>query len=66
MRIDAVTLFAPMFEALTRNGVTRRAAEQGIWSFHAWNPRDFTTDNYHTPSIRWTYHTGLTNSWINY
>ena len=52
MRIDAVTLFAPMFEALTRNGVTRRAAEQGIWSFHAWNPRDFTTDNYHTVDDR--------------
>jgi len=45
---DAITLFPPMFEALTQHGVTRRALEQGLWNFRAWNPRDFTTDNYRT------------------
>ena len=45
---DAITLFPPMFEALTQHGVTRRALEQGLWNFQAWNPRDFTTDNYRT------------------
>ncbi len=45
---DAITLFPPMFEALTQHGVTRRALEQGLWDFRAWNPRDFTTDNYRT------------------
>ncbi len=45
---DAITLFPPMFEALTKHGVTRRALEQGLWDFRAWNPRDFTTDNYRT------------------
>ncbi len=45
---DAITLFPPMFEALTQHGVTRRALEQGLWDFRSWNPRDFTTDNYRT------------------
>ncbi len=45
---DVVSLFPSMFEALTAHGVTRRALEQGLWSFQAWNPRDFTTDNYRT------------------
>ncbi len=48
MRFDVVTLFPEMFEALTKYGVTRRAAEQGKFQLQAWNPRDFTTDNYRT------------------
>ncbi|TCW29621.1 tRNA (guanosine(37)-N1)-methyltransferase TrmD [Gulbenkiania mobilis] len=46
MQVDVVTLFPEMFGAVTQSGVTRRALEQGLWSFHAWNPRDFTHDNY--------------------
>lgn len=46
MQVDVVTLFPEMFGAVTQSGVTRRALEQGLWSFHAWNPRDFTQDNY--------------------
>ena len=49
---DVVTLFPEMFSALTQHGVTRRALEQGIWSFTPWNPRTFTTDNYHTVDDR--------------
>ena len=48
MQLDAVSLFPEMFDAITRYGVTRRALEQSIWQFAAWNPRDFTTDNYKT------------------
>lgn len=48
MQIDAITLFPEMFESLTRFGVSRRAVEQSIWQFSAWNPRDFTNDNYRT------------------
>jgi tRNA (guanine37-N1)-methyltransferase len=48
MRFDVVTLFPEMFDAITRYGVTRRAAEQGKFQLQAWNPRDFTTDNYRT------------------
>ena len=48
MRFDVVTLFPEMFDAITKYGVTRRAAEQGRFELQAWNPRDFTTDNYRT------------------
>ncbi len=48
MRFDVITLFPEMFEALTKYGVTRRAAEQGKFQLQTWNPRDFTTDNYRT------------------
>jgi len=37
-----------MFDALTKYGVTRRAAEQEKFQLQTWNPRDFTTDNYRT------------------
>jgi len=46
MQIDAVTIFPEMFDALTKSGITCRALQQSIWAFHAWNPRDFTADNY--------------------
>lgn len=48
MLIDVVTLFPQMFDAVTQYGVTGRAQQRGIWQYAAWNPRDFTTDNYHT------------------
>ena len=49
---DVVSLFPPMFDALTQHGVTRRALEQQLWNFTVWNPRDFTTDNYRTVDDR--------------
>lgn len=48
MLIDVVTLFPQMFDAVTQYGITGRAQQRGIWQYAAWNPRDFTTDNYHT------------------
>lgn len=48
MQLDAISLFPEMFDAVTRFGVSRRAIEQSIWQFAAWNPRDFTSDNYRT------------------
>jgi tRNA (guanine37-N1)-methyltransferase len=48
MQVDVITLFPEMFEALTRSGITRRALEEGRFGFKAWNPRDFTSDNYKT------------------
>src|SRR5207253_3171052 len=45
---DVITLFPPMFEAVTKYGITRRALENGLWSLRMWNPRDFTIDNYRT------------------
>jgi tRNA (guanine37-N1)-methyltransferase len=38
---DCVSLFPEMFAALTGCGITRKALEEGRWSFCAWNPRDY-------------------------
>ncbi|KMN31392.1 tRNA (guanine-N1)-methyltransferase [Chromobacterium sp. LK1] len=46
MQIDAITLFPEMFDSIARFGVSQRALDLGIWGFQAWNPRDFTHDNY--------------------
>ena len=47
MQIDAITLFPDMFASIARFGISQRALDLGLWGFHAWNPRDFTLDNYH-------------------
>lgn len=52
MRFDVVTLFGPMFDAVTQHGVSRRAVERGIVDLHCWNPRDFACDNYRTVDDR--------------
>lgn len=44
MRIDVVTLFPAMFEAVTGHGITRRAVERGLLELVLWNPRDYTED----------------------
>lgn len=41
LRFDVVTLFPEMFAALTDSGITRRALENGLWQFQAWNPRQW-------------------------
>lgn len=46
MKLGVVSLFPPMFEALTGFGVTGRAIEKGLLELRVWNPRDFTTDPY--------------------
>lgn len=39
MRFDVVTLFPELVESVGAFGVTRRAAEQGLYELHCWNPR---------------------------
>lgn len=46
MKIDIVSLFPPMFEAVTGYGITGRAIERKLLELRVWNPRDFTTDPY--------------------
>ena len=46
MRIDVLTLFPDFIEASASLGVVGRARERGLLSVHAWNPRDYATDNY--------------------
>ncbi len=52
MRFDVITLFPPMFEAVTAHGITRRARDEGRWDLVTWNPRDFTTDAHRTVDDR--------------
>lgn len=52
MRIDVITLFPDTLGVVRDSGVTGRAHQQGIWSLHAWNPRDFTHDVHRTVDDR--------------
>jgi tRNA (guanine37-N1)-methyltransferase len=52
LQIDVLTLFPPMFEAVTEWGVTGRARERGLYQLVAWNPRDFAQNAYRTVDDR--------------
>ena len=45
-RYDVITIFPGMFDALLDFGITRRALDEGLFDFRAWDPRDFTEDAY--------------------
>lgn len=51
-RFDIVTLFPPMFDAISKVGISSRALERGLYEMQMWNPRDFTSDNYRTVDDR--------------
>lgn len=46
MRIDVLTLFPELIRSNAAVGVVGRAQERGLLAVEAWNPRDFTHDNY--------------------
>jgi tRNA (guanine37-N1)-methyltransferase len=46
MRIDVLTLFPDLILANAAAGVVGRAQERGLLQVAAWNPRDYTHDNY--------------------
>ncbi|MBX2867064.1 MAG: tRNA (guanosine(37)-N1)-methyltransferase TrmD [Acidiferrobacterales bacterium] len=46
MRIDIVTLFPEMFDAIIENGMSRVALEKGAMTLQCYNPRDETDDSY--------------------
>ena len=52
MRIDVVTLFPAMFDAVAAHGITSRALQQGILELGRVNPRDFTLDVHRTVDAR--------------
>lgn len=52
MRIDVITLFPDMFQAITEHGITGRAVAQGKLELGLVNPRDFTTDKHRTVDDR--------------
>lgn len=46
MRIDVISIFPEMFDALARHGITARALDRQIWSLSRWNPRDHADNTY--------------------
>jgi tRNA (guanine37-N1)-methyltransferase len=46
MRLDFVTIFPKMFDALLSEGVVARAVKQGLLDVRIWDLRDFTTDRH--------------------
>src|SRR6185295_4932367 len=46
MRIDVVSIFPPMFEAITGDGITGRAIREGILTLRVWNPREYAENSY--------------------
>ncbi|WP_455211498.1 tRNA (guanosine(37)-N1)-methyltransferase TrmD [Kaarinaea lacus] len=52
MRIDVITLFPQMFDALTCGGITSRAIDNGLLELGLWNPRDYTHDRHRTVDDR--------------
>ena len=52
LRIDVLTLFPELVEAVVGSGVVRRAAERGLLQLACWNPRDCTHDRHRTVDDR--------------
>jgi len=48
VRFDIVSVFPDFVVQAARVGVVGRAQERGLLAVHAWNPREFATDNYRT------------------
>ncbi|MCF6209470.1 MAG: tRNA (guanosine(37)-N1)-methyltransferase TrmD [Gammaproteobacteria bacterium] len=52
MRIDVVTLFPEMLDAVTKSGVSGRAVDRGLLDVVRWNPRDYSRDRHRTVDDR--------------
>ncbi len=46
MRIDIVSIFPPMFAAISDYGVVGRAIQDGVLQLKVWNPREFSADKH--------------------
>lgn len=52
IQFDCISIFPEMFAAVTQSGITRRALEEGRWSWQGWNPRDFAENAWRTVDDR--------------
>ncbi len=52
MRIDVISIFPPMFEAITGYGITSRAVKKGLLELRVWNPRDYAEDRHRSVDDR--------------
>ncbi|MFQ6021556.1 MAG: tRNA (guanosine(37)-N1)-methyltransferase TrmD [Acidiferrobacterales bacterium] len=52
MRIDVVSIFPRMFDAITDFGITGQAVARGLLSVCVWDPRDYTQDKHRSVDDR--------------
>lgn len=52
MRIDVISIFPAMFEAITGYGIPGRAIKQDLLQLRVWNPRDYTDDRHRSVDDR--------------
>ncbi len=52
MRVDVITLFPQLVEAVGQYGVVRRARERGLLRIQTWNPRDYSSDRHRSVDDR--------------
>jgi len=52
MRIDIISLFPQMFDALTDHGVVGRAIQRQVLDLNCWNPRDYASNKHNTVDDR--------------
>jgi tRNA (guanine37-N1)-methyltransferase len=52
MRIDVISIFPPMFEAITGYGIPGRAIKKDLLQLRVWNPRDYTDDKHRSVDDR--------------
>jgi tRNA (guanine37-N1)-methyltransferase len=52
MRIDVISIFPPMFEAVGEFGITGRAVRAGVLALRIWDPRDYTEDKHRSVDDR--------------
>jgi tRNA (guanine37-N1)-methyltransferase len=52
LQFDIITLFPPMFDAVTECGVTGRARDNSLYQLVLWNPRDFAANTHRTVDDR--------------
>jgi tRNA (guanine37-N1)-methyltransferase len=52
MRIDVISIFPPMFEAVGEFGITGRAVRTGLLTLRVWDPRDYTDDKHRSVDDR--------------
>ena len=52
MRIDVISIFPPMFQAVAEFGITGRAVRSGLLTLKVWDPRDYAVDKHRSVDDR--------------
>ena len=52
MKIDIISIFPQMFDAVADFGITGRAIDKGSLSLRVWNPRDYSRNKHRSVDDR--------------